>query len=112
MLTKEESWEYYLSLQNDFVRINDTYVNLAMRNKLAVLMSKDKFGRIIGLSQNFKSLKSVQKDGMAFGLLKEPDYNQAVEFFSEDTLQAHGIVPWWIQIMKYKLTVVLLPPLT
>lgn len=32
------------------------------------------------------------------------NWNQAVEFFSEDTLQVHGIVPWWIQIMKYKLT--------
>jgi hypothetical protein len=39
------------------------------------------------------------------GQLRLPkNWNQAVEFFSEDSLQAHGIVPWWIQIMKFKLT--------
>ena len=32
------------------------------------------------------------------------EWDKAVEMFSEDTLQAHGIVPWWIQIMKFKLT--------
>lgn len=31
-------------------------------------------------------------------------WDQAVEFFSEDTLQAHGVVPWWIQNMKFQLT--------
>ncbi|MER3498316.1 MAG: S1/P1 Nuclease [Chitinophagaceae bacterium] len=31
-------------------------------------------------------------------------WNDAVAKFSEDTLQAYGIVPWWIQTMLYKLT--------
>jgi hypothetical protein len=30
-------------------------------------------------------------------------WNDAVEKFSEDTLQAYGIVPWHIKVMKYKL---------
>lgn len=31
-------------------------------------------------------------------------WNEAVEKFSIDTLNAHGIVPWWIQIMLSRLT--------
>jgi Zinc dependent phospholipase C len=31
-------------------------------------------------------------------------WNDAVTKYSEDTLNAHGIVPWWIQTMLYKLT--------
>jgi len=31
-------------------------------------------------------------------------WNDAVEKFSEDTLQQYGIVPWWIQTMLYRLT--------
>jgi hypothetical protein len=31
-------------------------------------------------------------------------WNDAVAMFSEDTLQAYGIVPWWLQIMLYRLT--------
>jgi hypothetical protein len=31
-------------------------------------------------------------------------WNDAVAKYSEDTLQAHGIVPWWIQTMLYRLT--------
>lgn len=31
-------------------------------------------------------------------------WNDAVAKFSEDTLMAHGIVPWWIQTMLYRLT--------
>ena len=31
-------------------------------------------------------------------------WEQAVTAFSEDTLKMHGIVPWWIHIMKLKLT--------
>jgi hypothetical protein len=31
-------------------------------------------------------------------------WNDAVAKFSEDTLNAHGIVPWWLQTMMYKLT--------
>lgn len=31
-------------------------------------------------------------------------WNNAVEKFSEDSLNAHGIVPWWIQVMMGKLT--------
>lgn len=31
-------------------------------------------------------------------------WNKAVEIFTEDTLMAHGIVPWQIQKMKYQLT--------
>jgi hypothetical protein len=32
------------------------------------------------------------------------DYKSAVQKFSADTLQAYGIVPWWIQIMMGRLT--------
>jgi hypothetical protein len=31
-------------------------------------------------------------------------WDSAVAKFSEDTLQAHGIVPWWVQIMQRRLT--------
>lgn len=31
-------------------------------------------------------------------------WNEAVEKFGEDSLRAHGIVPWWISIMLYRLT--------
>lgn len=31
-------------------------------------------------------------------------WNKAKEKFSEDSLNAHGIVPWWIQVMLAKLT--------
>jgi hypothetical protein len=31
-------------------------------------------------------------------------WNDALEKFSGDTLQAHGIVPWWVQTMLYRLT--------
>jgi hypothetical protein len=31
-------------------------------------------------------------------------WDSAVAKFGEDTLQAHGIVPWWIQSMKLRLT--------
>ena len=31
-------------------------------------------------------------------------WNDAVVKFSEDTLNAHGIVPWWVQTMLYRLT--------
>lgn len=31
-------------------------------------------------------------------------WDSAVAKYGEDTLQAHGIVPWWIQIMKARLT--------
>jgi len=31
-------------------------------------------------------------------------WNDAVARYSEDTLQAYGIVPWWLQIMIYRLT--------
>lgn len=31
-------------------------------------------------------------------------WDSAVVKFSEDTLQAHGIVPWWVQTMKVRLT--------
>ena len=31
-------------------------------------------------------------------------WNSAKEKFSEDSLNAHGIVPWWIQVMLAKLT--------
>lgn len=30
-------------------------------------------------------------------------WNDAVEKFTEDTLQAYGIVPWYIKVMKFKL---------
>ena len=32
------------------------------------------------------------------------DYKEALKKFSPDTLQAYGIVPWWIQIMMGRLT--------
>jgi hypothetical protein len=31
-------------------------------------------------------------------------WSDAVSKFSEDTLMAHGVVPWWVQTMLYKLT--------
>lgn len=31
-------------------------------------------------------------------------WNEAVAKYSEDTLNAHGIVPWWVQTMLYRLT--------
>ena len=31
-------------------------------------------------------------------------WNDAVKKYSEDTLRAHGIVPWWVQTMLYRLT--------
>jgi hypothetical protein len=31
-------------------------------------------------------------------------WNDAVARYSEDSLNAHGIVPWWLQTMLYKLT--------
>lgn len=31
-------------------------------------------------------------------------WDSAVAKFSEDTLQQHGIVPWWVQTMQYRLT--------
>jgi len=31
-------------------------------------------------------------------------WNDAVAKFSEDTLQAYGVVPWWLQTMLYRLT--------
>ncbi|MBL7697227.1 MAG: S1/P1 Nuclease [Chitinophagaceae bacterium] len=31
-------------------------------------------------------------------------WSKAVQKFSKDTLQAHGIVPWWIQVMLQRLT--------
>lgn len=31
-------------------------------------------------------------------------WNDAVAKYSEDTLMAHGIVPWWLQTMLYRLT--------
>ncbi len=31
-------------------------------------------------------------------------WNDAVAKYSEDTLNAHGIVPWWLQTMLYRLT--------
>jgi len=31
-------------------------------------------------------------------------WNDAVTKFSEDTLMRYGIVPWWVQIMTYRLT--------
>lgn len=32
------------------------------------------------------------------------DWKKAVEKFTEDTLQKHGIVPWWLEIMMHRLT--------
>lgn len=32
------------------------------------------------------------------------EWNKAVAKFSEDSLRAHGIVPWWIQTMLHRLT--------
>lgn len=31
-------------------------------------------------------------------------WDSAVAKFGEDTLQAHGVVPWWVQVMKVRLT--------
>jgi hypothetical protein len=37
-------------------------------------------------------------------ILPKLNWNQAIEKFTEDTLMAHGIVPWQIQRMTYQLT--------
>ncbi|GDX43236.1 hypothetical protein LBMAG23_02130 [Bacteroidota bacterium] len=37
-------------------------------------------------------------------LLLSSNWDKAVEQFSADTLRVHGIVPWWIQIVKANLT--------
>ncbi|MBC7851047.1 MAG: S1/P1 Nuclease [Chitinophagaceae bacterium] len=43
-----------------------------------------------------------------YGSFPYPDlprkWNDAVAKYSEDSLQQHGIVPWWIQTMLYRLT--------
>jgi hypothetical protein len=41
--------------------------------------------------------------GSPFDSLPE-NWKNAVEKYSEDTLKAHGIVPWWIQVMMQRLT--------
>ncbi|MBD0331686.1 MAG: S1/P1 Nuclease [Chitinophagaceae bacterium] len=33
------------------------------------------------------------------------NWNDAVAKYSEDTLLAHGIIPWWIQVMQRRLTI-------
>lgn len=84
MLSKQESWEYYLSLYPYFVRQEDTYLNLATRSKFAILMSNDRFGRIVALSQYYRSLEHIQREAMTFGILMEPPYTQSVEFHLND----------------------------
>jgi hypothetical protein len=39
----------------------------------------------------------------AFRVVPRPWF-EAVKKYSEDTLQAYGIVPWWIEVMKNRLT--------
>jgi hypothetical protein len=43
-----------------------------------------------------------------YGTYPYPDlprnWNDAVKKYSEDTLNQHGIVPWWVQTMLYRLT--------
>lgn len=51
--------------------------------------------------RHYIDLDQFKRDG---SMLLPKEWEQAVALFSEDTLQAHGIVPWWIQIMKIKLT--------
>ena len=38
------------------------------------------------------------------GIALPRSWTRAVERFSEDSLKAHGIVPWWIQVMLARLT--------
>lgn len=45
----------------------------------------------------------AKEDLDAFSLMPRP-WKLAVEKFSEDTLQAYGIVPWYIEVMVNKLT--------
>jgi hypothetical protein len=85
MLTKKECWDYHNSLYPYFVRQEDTWMNLAQRGKFAILLSDDKFGRIIALSKYFKSLRYIQKDPMVFGIGKEPTISDPpVEFGLND----------------------------
>jgi len=107
MLSKKESWEYYLSLYPHFVRQEDTYINLATRGKFAILMSNDSFGRIIALSPYFKSLQNIQVDPMAFGILQEPPYTQSVEFHLNDCwrwqlVQTDHINLEWQEVYDFK----------
>jgi hypothetical protein len=48
----------------------------------------------------------IDLDSYGAGQLKDPprNWNDAVERFGEDSLQANGIAPWWIQTMLYRLT--------
>ena len=48
--------------------------------------------------KHFIDLDHYQTDSLP------PYWKAAVEMYSEDTLQAHGIVPWWLQIMQQRLT--------
>ena len=32
------------------------------------------------------------------------EWNKAIQLYREDSLKAHGIVPWWIQVMLSRLT--------
>lgn len=46
----------------------------------------------------------IDRYGKAPYPLLPRDWKEAVALYSEDTLQAHGIVPWWIEVMMRRLT--------
>lgn len=45
----------------------------------------------------------VEEGNDPFEIMPE-DWDAAIEKFTEDTLQAYGIVPWYLNVMKQKLT--------
>lgn len=51
--------------------------------------------------RHYIDLDRFKKDD---SLLLPRKWERAVEQYSEDTLHAHGIVPWWIQVVKANLT--------
>lgn len=84
MLTRDEVIGYYQDQYRYFVRKTDSYINLGMRGKFAVLMSNNRFGRIVAVGRFYKSLTSIQRGAMTMGILLEPDLLKPVEFSLND----------------------------
>ncbi len=84
MLSKEEVISHYQDMYRYFVRKSDSYLNLGLRGKFAVLMSNDRFGRIVAVSRFYKSLTSIQREAMTMGILVEPSLLNPVEFSLND----------------------------
>jgi hypothetical protein len=79
MLARDEVIGYYQSQFKYFVRKTDAHINIGMRGKFAVMMSNDRYGRIVAISRFYKALTSVQREAMTLGVLIEPDLLKPVE---------------------------------